>query len=273
MTRSTLSVVPPTGGAPPLFDVRAIPPLVATPPALITVALPDGGQAQIPGVLWPARELWAESERRTRAGRSPAIEIRQLTRKEANVLAEAWSPLGAETRPFGYHAFALFVKGEPIALATAGSTVSASVDHELGLHRHNVIELTRLCRSDDPAAAKSLRVILRLWREFLATPYWPYYPDTTKVALVTYQFPGTEGHIYRTDGWVRLRDCKRWGGPGTWQNGSRTGSHPDGLWAYFLPGHRPANLKAVLARRRRERDELAERRARPSAAHLVRRAA
>jgi hypothetical protein len=273
MNRPTLSVVPPTGGAPPQFDPHAIPPLLAIPPAIVTVALPDGGQAQIPGVLWPQRDLWAESDRRTRNGRSPAIEVRRLTRKEANVLAGAWSPLGRESRPFGYHAFALFVKDEPIALASAGSTVSASVDAELGLHRRNVIELTRLCRSEAPAAAGSMRVMLRIWREFLATTYWPYYPETTKVALVTYQLPGSEGHIYRTDGWVRLRGCKPWGGPGTWQNGSRTGSHPDALWGYFLPGHRPGNLKEILARRRRERDELAERRARRGAAQPARRAA
>lgn len=254
-------------------DLVQIPPLLAVAPPSIAIALPNGAQTQIPSVLWPEPDLWAASARRARAGAPPAIEIRRLTRRESNPLCELWSPLGAETRPFGYHAFALFVKGEPIALATAGSTVSASVDQELGLNRHNVIELTRLCRSDDPAAAKSLRVMLRLWREFLATPYWPYYPDTTKVALVTYQLPGSQGHIYRTDGWVRLRDCKPWGGAGTWQNGSRTGSHPDGLWAYFLAGHRPPNLKEVLARRRGERDELAERRARRRVAHPARRAA
>lgn len=270
----TLTLLAPrTGAPPPTVDLNAIPPLRAITNPTINVTLPNGAQTQIPGVLWPEPNLWAASERRARAGAPPAIEIRRLTRRESNPLCDLWSPLGAETRPFGYHAFALFVKGEPIALATAGSTVSASVDQELGLHRHNVIELTRLCRSDDPAAAGSLRVMLRLWREFLATAYWPYYPDTTKIALVTYQLPGSQGHIYRTDGWVRLRDCKPWGGGGTWQNGSRTGSHPDGLWAYFLPGHRPANLKAVLARRRRERDELAEWRAQPRVAHLARRAA
>jgi hypothetical protein len=272
MLKLTL-VAPSACAPPPILDRAAIPQLKAIATPTIDIALPNGAQTHIPGLLWPEPDLWAASAHRARAGAPPAIEIRQLTRKEANVLAEAWSPLGRESRPFGYHAFALFVKGKPIALATAGSTVSASVDAELGLHRRNVIELTRLCRSDEPAAAGSMRVMLRLWREFLATPYWPYYPNTTKVALVTYQLPGTEGHIYRTDGWVRLRDCKPWGGRGTWQNGSRTGSHPDGLWAYFLAGHRPTNLKEVLARRRRERDEIAERRARRGAAQSARRAA
>jgi hypothetical protein len=266
-------VAPITGAPPPILDLAAIPALKVIANPTITIALPNGAQTRLPGVLWPEQDPWAESERRTLASRSPAIEIRRLNRKEANILAEAWSPLGEERRPFGYTAFALFVKREPVALATAGSTVSASVDQELGLNRHNVIELTRLCRSEDPAAAGSLRVMLRLWREFLATPYWPYYPDTTKVALVTYQLPGTKGHIYRTDGWVRLRDCKPWGGAGTWQRGSRTGSHPDGLWVYFLPGHRPANLQAVLARRRREREGVDERRARHRVTHTASRAA
>ena len=36
---------------------------------------------------------------------------------------------------------------------------------------------------------------------------------------------GTEGHIYRTDGWIRLRDCKPWGGAGTWQNSGKPRSY------------------------------------------------
>jgi hypothetical protein len=241
--------------APPIVDPAAIPPLRVIPSPTITVGLPDGGQAQIPGTLWPAPDLWAASERRARAGAPPAIEIRQLTRRESNVLAAAWHPLGEETRPFGYHAFALFVEGEPLALATAGSAHSASVDKELGLFRANTIELTRLCRASEqthPQAKGTLRVMLRLWRDFLAVPYWPYYKDTEKIALISYSLPGKAGHTYIHDGWRRARGCRSWGGGATWSRAPRAGAAPQALFVYWLAGTRPPHVDQVLARRDRQ---------------------
>ena len=44
------------------------------------------------------------------------------------MLTGAWHDLGAETRPFAYTAFGLYVQDEPVAVATAGTTVSASGD-------------------------------------------------------------------------------------------------------------------------------------------------
>ena len=262
--RLTLAPVPHPGAPvlpPPRQGARAPgPDLPNIVPPMLTIALPDTGQVQIPGTAWAAPDIWAASERRVRAGAPPAIEIRQLTRKESNQLAEGWHPLGAETRPFGYHAFALFVQGEPLALATAGTTHSAIVDKDLGLHRRNVIELTRLCRSSDERAKGTLRVMLRLWRDFLAVPYWPYFENTEKIALVSYSMPGKPGHVYRTDGWARARGCKSSGGGGTWSGPSRLGSvAPEGLWVYWLRG-KPANLAAVLAKRQQDWDALLERR-------------
>lgn len=249
-------VAPSTGAPPPILDLAAIPPLKVIANPTIPIALPDGEQVQIPGAIWPHPNLWAPCERRARAGAPPAIEIRQLTRKESNVLCERWHPLGAETRPFGYHAFALFIDREPLALATAGSAHSASVDKKLGLFRRNTIELTRLCRAPEtthPKAKGTLRVMLRMWRDFLAVPYWPYFKDTEKIALISYALPGTAGHVYRHDGWWRARACKPWGGRGTWSKGSRTGKAPNALWVYWTAGYEPPHAAVVRDLRERER--------------------
>ena len=80
---------------PSLQSASAVPPLPdfdRTPPT-IRVALPDGGQAQLPGVLWPNPSVWTLTARTPRAA-GPAIAIRQLTRKQANVLTGAWHDLG-----------------------------------------------------------------------------------------------------------------------------------------------------------------------------------
>ena len=150
-----------TGLPAALFDPAAIPPLLQPRPPAIQVAMPDGSTLEIPGARWPQPDIWAASERRALLGERPPVEVRRLTRKEANLLSADWHPLGAETRPFGYHAFALFVEREPLALATAGSAHSATVDRLRGLRRENCIELTRLCRAPTGQAAGSARVMLR----------------------------------------------------------------------------------------------------------------
>ncbi len=237
-----------------------VPELPAVKPPAILVALPDGGQAELPGALWPEPEIWAACERRRERGLPPPVEVRQLTRAESNRLAERWHRLGSESRPFGYHAFALFVEREPLALATAGSTHSATVDRDLGLDRRNTIELTRLCRSEQPKASGILRAMLRLWRDFLAVPYWPYFPETEKVALVSYSLPGTLGHVYRFDGWRRARGCAGSGGGGNWSSPPRAGRRPEALWVYWLAGQTPQSAAKVIENREREQAELAERR-------------
>jgi hypothetical protein len=236
---------------PPRWPTSAIPPLpeIDRSPPTIQVALPDGQQAQLPGVLWPNPSVWTLTARTTSSPARPPIEIRQLTRKQANVLTGAWHDLGEETRPFSYTAFGLYVSGEPVAVATAGTTVSASVQASAGLDRLNTIELTRICRSPAPAAKGVLRAMLRLWRDFLAVPYWTFRPDVDKRALVTYSLPAKRGgDLYRFDGWVRLRACRSWHGNGTWQHGSRVGT-PEALWVYWLPDGREPQPTAESARR------------------------
>ena len=114
---------------PPPPSASAIPPLpdIDRAPPAIRVALPHGGQARLPGVLWPNPSVSTLSDRLPRTA-APPIEIRQLNRKQAIVLTGAWHDLGAETRPFAYTAFGLYVQDELVAVATAGSTVSASGD-------------------------------------------------------------------------------------------------------------------------------------------------
>jgi hypothetical protein len=232
-----------------LISPAAVPPLpeIALAPPAISILLPDGGQAQLPGVLWPNPTVWELAARKPVAGPAP-IEVRQLKRKQSNVLTGAWHDLGAETRLFSYTAFGLYVQGEPVAVATAGTTVSASVEQSVGLDRLNTVELTRICRSNAPHAKGVLRAMLRLWRDFLAVPYWTFRPDVEKRALVAYSMPGKQGgNLYRFDGWVRVRDCRKWHGAGTWQNGSRVGT-PEALWVYWLPdGRQPAHHPSPLA--------------------------
>jgi hypothetical protein len=220
----------------PSGRVKVPPPRPPTAP-LIQVLLPDGQQLTLPGEEWSNPTIWDAAGRALDS--RPPIEIRQITRKTSNALIEQWGthPLGIERRLYGYTAFALYVLGEPIALASAATTHSASVDKQHGLRRGNVIELSRLCRSDNPHARGSLRIILRAWRDFLSTAYWRYYPQEEVIALVSYSMPGKTGHTYRTDGWQRLRNCRPWGGASNWSAPSRTGSTPAALWVYWLAEH------------------------------------
>src|ERR1035441_1426785 len=103
---------------PPSLDLAQIPPLQHAAPPTIGIAMPDGSQTELPGALWPEPDLWAASERRARAGAPPA--------------SPPAVPLSRRTGR--------------VAPASAGSTPSAVADTARGLHRRNVIELTRLCR-------------------------------------------------------------------------------------------------------------------------------
>jgi hypothetical protein len=231
LPRPTARLAPPVGRYAP-EAMPALPDVDGTPPA-IHIALPDGGQARLPGYLWPNTAVWDLADRTS--GGPPPITIRQVKRKQSNPLVGAWHDLGEETRLFSYTAFVLYVLDEPVAVATAGTTVSSSVDQSLGLDRLNTVELTRICRSNTPRAKGVLRAMLRLWRDFLAVPYWTWRTDVDKRALVTYSLPGKKGgDLYRFDGWVRLRPCRPWHGPGKWQSGSRVGT-PEALWAFWLP--------------------------------------
>ena len=207
-------------------------PYVARP--TLRIMLPDGSQTTLPGTDWAHLDAWMASADNSQP---PAISFRVLTRKDVNPHLARWHDLGEDRRPYGYQAFGMFFRDELIAIATSGSTVSASVDQALGLTRLNTIELTRICNSPDPKAKHVLRAVLRIWREFLATT-WP--PANTAArpteALVTYSLPNKgHGAMYRFDGWYRLRNCRPWAGGGTRPSASReSGVRPDALWGYPL---------------------------------------
>ena len=151
------------------------------------MALPHGGQAQLPGVLWPNPSVWTLAA--ACPGRGPAIAIRQLNRKQANVLpahgttsaqrrARSPTPRSASTARRAGRGGDRRQHGQRQRRASAG------------LDRINTIELTRICRSPAPVAKGVLRAMLRLWRDFLAVPYWTFRPHIEKRALVTYSLPG-----------------------------------------------------------------------------------
>lgn len=129
----------------------------------------------------------------------PLVGLYPLTMERANRLLVAWRhKLGPVERPFGQCAYCLEVGNRVLAVATSGSTVSATV---AGYARGEVVELTRLCAF--PGNTWLNRVLLRLWREVCA-PAWPYWPVK---AAVSYSHNAMHrGDIYRTDGWTKVTD-------------------------------------------------------------------
>lgn len=227
---------------------RALWPLPYVARPTLRMMLPDGSQATLPGEDWVNLTAWMVS---ADSSRPPAVSFRTLTRKEVNPYLARWHDLGEDRRPYGYQAFGMFFLDELIAIATSGSTVSASVDQALGMTRRNTIELTRICNSPDPKAKHVLRAVLRVWREFLATTWPPANRAAQPTqALVTYSLPNKGGGgLYRFDGWYRLRDCKPWAGGGTRPSASRDrGVRPDALWGYPLSDA----TEAAFGRRVRE---------------------
>jgi hypothetical protein len=208
----------------------------------IVVALPDGEQGRLPGVLWPQVAIEQANQRGRRGGgpRKPLVGFYEVDIRRADELLEAWRhPLGgAASRPFGRMAFVLEHRGDPVAVAVSASTVSASVDKAHGLTRRNTVELARLGRGDREATLPAIR----LWASYLAHLWSDRYPSWEPLrAAVSYSLPGTPssapaGHgVYRRAGFRKLRDCKPWAGGGTWSKGSRANDVADGvkgLWVW-----------------------------------------
>lgn len=155
-----------------------------------------------------------------------------LSRTEANRLLTDWGhTLGPCHRPFAQYHHALIVHGRPVSLAVSASLVSPTVTDETGTTwpRSRCVEQARLCTR--PGDNWATRVMLRLWRELVA-PTWP-----AAGLYVAYATPGTPGHIYRTDGWTRVREVRpaRPGKGSTWSTSSATDRIGDGrktLWIY-----------------------------------------
>lgn len=158
------------------------------------------------------------------------VGVDAVERKVANRLLDSWGthPLGPCLRPFEVDSHVLYVRGAPVALTMTASIVSPTVETH---SRSEVVELARIARSPD--AAWALRPMLRLWREALVFDWrsWPF------VAAYSYAVPGTEGDIYRFDGWEKIgrRRKARAGKSSTWSKASATDSIADGektLWRY-----------------------------------------
>lgn len=118
---------------------------------------------------------------------------------EANEFIALWGhDLGPVNRPFRQEGYALEVAGHVVSVSTSGSIVNGPV---AGYDRDQVVELTRLCSA--PGASFYTRVMLRLWRETCART-WPLWPIA---AAVSYSENAKHrGHIYRDDGWRKVRE-------------------------------------------------------------------
>lgn len=92
------------------------------------------------------------------------------------------------------HCHALFVHGEPIAIATTSSLIREHVGGGLShIDRSNGVELSRICAGQRWAC----RVVLRLWREAV-------FPGLGVQYAVSYQDADMHsGNLYRFDGWTR----------------------------------------------------------------------
>jgi hypothetical protein len=180
-------------------------------------------QLALPGTLWPAG---------CDRGQGNPIFFSEITLDQANELIEAFGhPLGPFNRSFGYQAWALAVDGKAAAVAVSGSTVGAT---SAGYKRAQVVDLARIARH--PGHPGILRVMLRLWRDYLAGR-WDYWPVQ---AAVSYALPGREGNLYRFDGWTFYGYCKPWAGGGTWSKPSKANEMADGVKKLYCYRYPPA---------------------------------
>lgn len=183
---------------------------------LIHVASADQ-QLALPGTLWPAG---------CDRGQGDPLFFAPITRRQANDLLHTFGhPLGPYNRPFGFQAWGLAVDGMAVAVAVSGSTVGARA---AGYDRRQVVDLARIARH--PAHPGVMRVMLRLWRDYLARR-WEHWPVQ---AAVSYALPGKVGNLYRFDGWRNAGKCKPWAGGGTWSNPSKANSIADGVKSVFV---------------------------------------
>ncbi|GAA2628057.1 hypothetical protein GCM10010411_76640 [Actinomadura fulvescens] len=209
---------------------------------------------------------------------SPAVAFYQVDLAEAEELLIKWRhplhlpdgdhPAGRPyTRPFGSLAFVMEDRGRHAAAIVLASTINPSVSKIHGWHRYNTVDLARIARSPDRRDQHCLRAVLRIARDYLV-PHWiGRYPGWDArsaemcggrpqiAALVSTSLPGTPGHMYKFDGFIKIRESK---GPkgGGHQNPSAANLIHDGargLWAYRYPEPiRPdGNRRAGSGHRRR----------------------
>lgn len=170
--------------------------------------------------------LWADT--------AAPVEIVAVDRAEANSLLVEWRhELGACDRPFGQDHWLIAHCGRPVSLAVSASIVSPTIRDEIERTwpRNETLELARLCSA--PGENWATRVMLRLWRECLASQWVHWEPGL----LVSYATPGKAGNIYRADGWTRVRTVapSKPGASSTWAKGSPTDGIGNGrktLWVW-----------------------------------------
>lgn len=162
------------------------------------------------------------------------IRVVRLTRARCNQLLIDWChELGACDRPFGQDQWGLVVGDRITSVAVSASIISPTVTDATGSvwPRSRAVELARICTR--PGENWATRPMLRLWRAVLVHE-WEHWPVDLAVSYAT---PGQVGHIYRHDGWTRVRQVKRSspGATSTWSKPSATDVIGDGrktLWTY-----------------------------------------
>jgi hypothetical protein len=191
-------------------------------------------QLTLPGTLWPAG---------VNLGSSDPVFFAPITKNQANELMAAWGghPCGPYNRRFGYQAWGLAVRGVAAACAVSGSTPGVSA---AGYNRFDCVDLARIARHPDHPGV--MRVMLRLWRDYLAQEWAEYWPVS---AAVSYALPGRAGNLYRFDGWQRWGAVKARRGPqgkSSWSGPSKAQGIADGVmtvWHY--PYQTPASEAAA----------------------------
>jgi hypothetical protein len=172
---------------------------------------------------------------RLSAVRPVPFSVCELSRRQAGVLAAEWGTRADSVPRFGCRSFALYRRQEPLALLTAANAREPEIDPRRGLYRSNCIELSGLHRAPAPHAVGSDGVLARMWREHLALPGWPYYPQVRKIALICYPaHAGARRAVDPAEGWEPV------GGTDA----------PGALWVYWLrrePAGAPAATAALSA--------------------------
>jgi len=148
-------------------------------------------------------------------------------------------------------------RGRRAAAVVLASTINKSVHQEKGWHRYNTVDLARIARSPDRRDQQCLRAVLRIAREYLVPLWLGTYLNWDKrsaelcgqpqiEALSSTSLPGTSGHMYKFDGFQRIRTSKGAKGGGH-QRPSAANEIADGargLWVY--PYEQPIRLAKRL---------------------------
>lgn len=236
----------------------SLPNVDVSPPPLV-VALPNGDTTRLPGHTWPQLAYRsANHQSRYPLGGGLLVGMLEISKSEASDLLiefahpmhtpNAEHPAGLPyTRGWCFRGWALVVGGDAVGVVVSADPSAPVVDSTRGLHRRNTVDLARIARSPSERHEHCLRALLRLWREYAAPLYAEYRHVDHVTAAVTYSLPGKAGHIYRADGWRKIRSRKPSRGGGGWSKGSRVASLGDAgdelgtwLWEYPSPHEPPA---------------------------------